>query len=54
MKIVAIVGARLQFVKAAVVSRAIVAHNLETKNEKIKEVIAHTGQHYDENILCLF
>jgi UDP-N-acetylglucosamine 2-epimerase len=45
MKIVTIVGARPQFIKAATVSRAIQrAH--QTKRH-IEEVLVHTGQHYD-------
>jgi UDP-GlcNAc3NAcA epimerase len=46
MKIVTIVGARPQFVKAAAVSRAISAHN-RNGHAPIEEVIVHTGQHYD-------
>lgn len=41
MKIINLVGARPQFVKAAVVSRALRAR------EDIQEVIVHTGQHFD-------
>ena len=44
MKIVTVIGARPQFIKAAVVSRAIAAH------KDIKEVIVHTGQHFDANM----
>lgn len=40
-EIVSVVGARPQFIKAAVVSRAFAATG-------IHEVIVHTGQHYDE------
>lgn len=50
MKIVTIIGARPQIIKAAALSRAI-------KNDfagKITEVIVHTGQHYDENMSQVF
>ena len=46
MKIVTIVGARPQFVKAAMVSRAILEYN--KNNERlIEELLLHTGQHCD-------
>lgn len=48
MKVCTIVGARPQFVKAAVVSRAFIASN------DIEEVIVHTGQHYDTNMSAQF
>lgn len=56
MKIVTIVGARPQFIKAAVVSRAIAAHNgsLAASGSSIHEVILHTGQHYDANMSDIF
>jgi UDP-GlcNAc3NAcA epimerase len=47
-KVVTIVGARPQFVKAAVVSRAMKEY------DSIDEVLVHTGQHYDENMSGIF
>ena len=47
-KIFVVVGARPQFIKAAVVSRAIV------QTEGIEEVLIHTGQHYDSNMSDVF
>ncbi|MQK16762.1 UDP-N-acetylglucosamine 2-epimerase (non-hydrolyzing), partial [Escherichia coli] len=41
-KILTIVGARPQFIKAAAVSREILRHP-----GKAVEVMVHTGQHYD-------
>ena len=49
-KIITIIGARPQIIKAAAISRAI---ELNFKNE-IQEVIIHTGQHYDENMSSIF
>jgi UDP-N-acetylglucosamine 2-epimerase len=45
MKIVTIVGARPQFIKAAAVKRAIKKWNKGKK--RIEEILVHTGQHYD-------
>ena len=49
MKIVTIIGARPQFIKAAVISRAI-----GLCREEIREVIVHTGQHFDANMSDIF
>ncbi len=54
LKILTVVGARPQFIKAAMVSRAIIAHNEEHPDSQIIEEIIHTGQHYDENMSDVF
>jgi UDP-GlcNAc3NAcA epimerase len=56
MKITTIIGARPQFIKAAVVSRAIAESNkLVTSNSSlVTETIVHTGQHYDRNMSDIF
>lgn len=54
MKIVTIIGARPQFIKAAPVSRAIQDYNRKAPDNKITEFIVHTGQHYDENMSGVF
>lgn len=54
MKIITIVGARPQFVKAAVVSRAIEEFNSNNEGKEIQELIIHTGQHFDENMSSVF
>lgn len=54
MKVLTIIGARPQFVKAAVVSRAIAGHNAIHEEAQIREVLVHTGQHYDANMSDIF
>ncbi|MEP6645468.1 MAG: UDP-N-acetylglucosamine 2-epimerase (non-hydrolyzing) [Saprospiraceae bacterium] len=48
MKIVTVLGARPQFVKASVVSRALAKHG------GVEEIIIHTGQHFDPNMSDIF
>ena len=47
-KIVTIIGARPQFIKAATVS------NVFKSMERVEEVIVHTGQHFDHNMSSVF
>ena len=50
MKIITIIGARPQIIKAAAISRAI-----HTRfKDQITELIVHTGQHYDDNMSAIF
>ena len=48
MKVLTVVGARPQFIKAATVSRVLREH------DEIDECLVHTGQHYDANMSDIF
>lgn len=50
IKVLSVIGARPQIIKAAAISRAI----RNSYQDQIKEVIVHTGQHYDENMSQVF
>tara|TARA_Y100001970_G_scaffold287117_1_gene410971 strand:+ start:614 stop:1684 length:1071 start_codon:yes stop_codon:yes gene_type:complete len=47
-KIATVIGARPQFIKASAVSRVI------EKHDGLKEIMIHTGQHFDENMSAIF
>ena len=52
MKIVTILGARPQFIKAGSISREV--RRQQQAGANIQEVIVHTGQHYDANMSDVF
>lgn len=48
MKIITVIGARPQFIKAIVLSRIL------AETDEFKEIVIHTGQHYDDNMSKVF
>lgn len=49
MRVLTVIGARPQFIKAAAVSRALLRHRPD-----VREILVHTGQHYDANMSKVF
>jgi len=49
-RILTIIGARPQIIKAAALSRAINT----SFTQELEEILVHTGQHYDENMSAVF
>lgn len=54
LKLLSVVGARPQFIKAAAVRRAIDARNATRPDPPVQEEILHTGQHYDPLMSAVF
>ena len=50
MKIITVVGARPQFIKASSISRCI----KQEFSHQMTEIMIHTGQHYDSNMSDVF
>ena len=48
VRVLTVVGARPQFIKAAAVSRAIRA------SDEVEEIMVHTGQHFDPEMSDVF
>jgi len=51
LNIISVIGARPQFIKAAVLSRLV---RSDEYRDSISEYLIHTGQHYDENMSDVF
>lgn len=49
LKIITVIGARPQFIKAATLSRVFAKYP-----DQVKELVIHTGQHFDQNMSAIF
>ena len=54
IKICTIIGARPQYIKAAVFTKAIKRHNTKQTGVVIQQTLIHTGQHYDPEMYSSF
>jgi UDP-N-acetylglucosamine 2-epimerase len=54
LKLVTIVGARPQFIKSNIVSKAIAEHTGVAASAHLTEIVVHTGQHYDHQMSQVF
>ena len=54
MKLISIIGARPQFIKASSLTRAIKRFNNKKNTNFINEIIIHTGQHFDNDMSKIF
>jgi len=54
LRVATIVGARPQFIKAAVISRAIASWNASRPGRVVEDILIHTGQHYDPDMSRVF
>ena len=50
MKIITVVGARPQFIKASAISRCV----RNDFSQEMTEIMIHTGQHFDANMSDIF
>src|SRR5437660_7785843 len=55
LKVLSVVGARPQFVKAAMIAAAVRRHNAQAPEQRrIRHRLLHTGQHYERNLSDIF
>lgn len=54
IKLLTVIGARPQFIKAGIMSKAIASWNASNNNTKFSDIIIHTGQHFDNDMSDIF